>query len=126
MIIPASHDGLTIVKIGNSWVRPTTQDMESIRDWVISHKDTWFLERKKLKKIFGYTIKVKPFPKIVSNTEYVWLIKQPDNNSYFYDEKDVENWKKVFNEVYGDPNFILFVWGGLTVQRINKVLVPFL
>lgn len=126
MIIPASNNGLMIVKIGNNWVHPTAKDMESIRDWVVSHRDNWLPERKKLKQMFGYNIKVQAFPTLKSTKEYVWLIKNSDEHLYFYTEQDVENWKKVFGESVDDPDFILFVWGGLSIQRISKVLIPFL
>lgn len=126
MIIPASHNGLLIVRIGSNLVHPTTKDMESIRDWVTSHRDSWLPERKKLKRMFGYNIKVQVFPTLKSTKEYVWLIKNSDEHLYFYDEKDVQNWTQVLNGGADDPDFILFVWGGLTIQRMSKVLVPFI
>jgi hypothetical protein len=126
MIIPASNNELLIVKIGNNWVHPSVKDMESIRDWVVSRRDNWLPERKKLKHMFGYNIKIQAFPILKSTKEYVWLIKNSDEHQYFYTEEDVQSWRKAFDEQADDPDFVLFVWGGLTIQRISKILIPFL
>jgi len=110
MIIPASYNKLIIVKIGNSMVCPTIQDVEFIRDWIISNRDTWLPERKKLRRFFGYDVKIKCFPEINSNKEFVRLIKQSDESnkySYFFNEQDIKDWTEVFNEA-DNQDFILF------------------
>lgn len=125
ILIPASNNGMTFVKVGNSWVHPTIDDMEKVRDWVMTHKNVW-AERKKLKDILGLDIKIKIFPQIKSNNQYVWLIANAQNEDYFYAKEDTKIWLDVFGEESNDPDFVVFIWGGLIIKRLNKVLVPFL
>lgn len=127
IIVPAFNQRVTLVKIGSSWVYPTMEEMESIRDWVMLNKNKWLSERKQLTKKFGHTIKIKVFPGTNPNNEYVWLINRADSSiDSCWSEEDAKTWKEVFQESADDPGFILFVWGGYSIKRINKILIPFL
>lgn len=123
IIIPSSNDQITFIRIGNLIHRPTLEDMNDIREWVDDHKDVWPDCKKELPNIFGYDIKVKIFPKLDSNRKYVWLIG--DNLDWYPANQDeIESWKGIFAESIGDPDFKIFVWGGLSIKRINRNLVP--
>lgn len=127
IIIPAYNKQTTFVRIGNSWHCPTVKDMEDIRDWVKCHKDSWLARRKELPKLFGYDIKVKIFPILNPDNEYVWLLKRVNSDCKgAWSLEDIQNWKNVFSDSIEDPDFIIFVWGGVSIKKLNKFLMPFL
>ena len=126
ILVPVSNGPITFVRIGNSYNYPSIDDMEAIRKWVMDHRKVWLNHRKELPRLFGYDIKVRFWSTVTSDKSYMALINRadPDVESY-WSQEDVQAWKDVFEESADDPDFIVFVWGGLSIKRFNKILVPF-
>lgn len=123
-VIPASSSPVFVVSIGNNYNVPDQYDMEDIRDWFNQHKD-WYLRRKELRKS-SFHIKIKCWPQVSNAKKWVWLITNRDPINYPFSSKDVDSWKGIFENAANDPEYFIFTWGGYSLKRVNKNLVPFI
>lgn len=117
-ICPSGNHKITIITVGDNTFSPTHSDLEFIRSKIDEDKT----RINNINDWFKGTTKVTVIPESPSDKQYVYRL----GCQYQYEDNDIKTFQDIFEESVEDPGFIIFTHHLVQIERINKVLLPFL
>ena len=128
IIFPASRNQITAVILGEKYIWPSIKNIEDIRNWILSNLDRGPTIFNEIPKIFGIKTEAIVYPAICDEdaTEYVLWFSGVNGHGVEPDKAYYEDLKNISKESFDDNNLIVYLYGGVRLQRINKILVPFI
>jgi hypothetical protein len=122
MILPATGNSFIVCKVGTFGSNTTLKHIEDIKRWADKNMFSAKNWPTKIKELFGQDISLEGFPKI--SGDYVYIVECDQSCSI--DDEILKQWKHGLDLANYEKDCILYIWGGYSLKRINKILVPFL
>lgn len=120
LIYPVDNNQVTVFSIGDIYTVPNYDEIRDIRSWTNGIDPTLISD-----KLLGYSFKVKVWPKIPNYYEYAWMITSP-TSSVDFAHKDENFYDNCMVKTIREDNVSFYIWGAISIKRINKNLCPFI